>query len=294
MKTKIILLLLLPLSLFAQLNVAVTYPYIGAITKEIAGDTVNVTVLAQGNWDPHFVVARPSLIAKLRNSDALIINGAQLEIGWVPALVNRAANAKVMPNAPSFLDLSTAVKTIQVPQSVDRSQGDLHPFGNPHFHLDPFNIILLAQKTASFLARLDPENAQTYKKNYYAFASSWKTKIAAWDEKMKDKKGLQVLQFHDVFAYFNTRYGIKTIGTIEPLPGIPASSRHTIKLIKLIQEKKPYAIMHDVYHPTKTATYMHDKTGIKVIMMPHDIGALDSISSLEQLFDYLTSALNHD
>lgn len=294
MKTKIILLLLLPLSLFAQLKVAVTYPYIGAITKEIAGDKVQITVLAQGNWDPHFIVARPSLIAKLRNSDALIINGAQLEIGWVPALINRAANAKVMPNAPSFLDLSTAVKTIQVPQSVDRSQGDLHPFGNPHFHLDPFNIILLAQKTASFLARLDPKNAEIYKKNYYSFARSWKQKIAHWDEKMKKNEGLEVIQFHDVFAYFNTRYKITTIGTIEPLPGIPASSRHTIKLIKLIKDKKPYAIMHDVYHPNKTAKYMQDKTGLKIIMMPHDIDSLDSIKSLEELFDYLTSALNND
>ncbi len=293
MKTKIILLLLLPLSLFAELNVAVTYPYIGAIVKELGGDKVKTTVLAHGNWDPHFVVARPSLIAKLRSADALIINGAQLEIGWVPPLINRAANAKVMPNSSSFLDLSTAIKTIQVPQSVDRSQGDLHPFGNPHFHLDPFNIILLAQKTAGFLARLDPQNAEVYKDNYYTFAKSWKKKMVVWDEKMKKDRGLEVIQFHDVFAYFNKRYGITTIGTIEPLPGIPASSRHTIKLIKLIKDKKPYAIMHDVYHPTKTAKYMEDKTGIKVIMMPHDIGALDSIESLEGLFDYLTSAFNN-
>ena len=291
---RFLLLVLLPLSLFAQLNVAVTYPYIGAIAKEMGGDKIKVTVLAQGDWDPHFIVARPSLIAKLRNADALIINGAQLEIGWVPALINRASNAKVMPNASSFLDLTTAVKTIQVPESVDRSQGDLHPFGNPHFHLDPFNIIVLAQKTAVFLAKLDPQNSESYKENYYAFARSWKKKMLVWDEKMKNSRGLEVIQFHDVFAYFNKRYGIISIGTIEPLPGIPASSRHTIELIKLIKDKKPYAILHDVYHPTKTAQYLHDKTGIKIIVMPHDIGSLDSIKSLEELFDYVTDTFNHD
>ena len=291
---RFLLLVLLPLSVFAQLNVAVTYPYIGAIAKEMGGDKIKVTVLAQGDWDPHFIVARPSLIAKLRNADALIINGAQLEIGWVPALINRASNAKVMPNASSFLDLATAVKTIQVPESVDRSQGDLHPFGNPHFHLDPFNVIVLAQKTAGFLAKLDPQNSELYKENYYAFARSWKKKMLVWDEKMKKSRGLEVIQFHDVFAYFNKRYGIVSIGTIEPLPGIPASSRHTIELIELIKEKKPYAIMHDVYHPTKTAKYLHDKTGIKVIVMPHDIGSLDSVESLEGLFNHLTDTFNND
>jgi len=291
---KILLYLILPLSLFAHMKVAVSYPYIGAITKAIAREHVDVTVLAKGNWDPHFVVPRPSLISKLRVSDALIMNGAQLEIGWLPPLIHRASNVKVQPQSQSFLNLSHQVELIQKPQSVDRSLGDVHPDGNPHFHLDPRNILKLAQVITGFLIGLDDEHKEVYETNLQNFASSWEKKLKVWDERMASKCGMKIIQFHDNLAYFNKAYGLVNIGTIEPLPGISPSSRHTLSLIRTIKEQKPCCILHDVYHPTKTAQYLVDKTGIKLIMMPHDIGALESIGSLEELFDYLTQAVSHD
>jgi len=291
---KTLLWLLLPLSLFAELKIAVSYPYIGALTKAVAGENVDVIVLAKGNWDPHFVVARPSLISKLRNADGLIMNGAQLEIGWLPPLIGRAANVKVQPQSKSFLNLSGQIQMIQVPKSVDRSMGDVHPDGNPHFHLDPNNIVPLAQVIAGYLIALDYEHKEDYEKNLQTFADAWEKNLKVWDKRMAPKRGMKVIQFHDNLGYFNKAYGLVNIGTIEPLPGISPSSRHTLKLLDTINEQKPCCIFHDVYHSTKTAQYLVSKTGIELVLMPHDIGALDSIESLKGLFDHLTQTVTHD
>ena len=285
------LLLLLPLTLFAHINIAVSYPYIGALSKAIGGEHINTVVLAKGNWDPHFVVPRPSLISKVRNADALIMNGGQLEIGWLPPLIRRASNPKTQVGAKSFLNLSHHIEMIHKPLAVDRAGGDIHPDGNPHFHLDPNNILLLAQTIKEFLISIDSEHQEVYKNNYNNFSAIWSEKVQVWEKKMADKKGLKVIQFHNNLAYFNKVYGLTNIATIEPLPGIPPSSRHTMNLIKIIKNEKPCCILHDVYHSTKTADFISRKTGIKVILMPHDIGALESIEDLSALFDYLTSAI---
>ncbi|MDD5400614.1 MAG: metal ABC transporter substrate-binding protein [Sulfurimonas sp.] len=291
MKKFITLLTLLPLTLLAHLDIAVSYPYIGALTKTIGGEHITTTVLAKGNWDPHFIIPRPSLIAKMRNADALIMNGGQLEIGWLPPLINRAGNPKVDTNAKTFLNLSHHVALLNKPKEVDRKDGDIHPDGNPHFHLNPQNILLLAGVIRDFLISIDTEHKAIYEKNYTDFSTAWSQKMKIWSEKMKEKKGLKVIQFHDNLAYFNNVYGLTNIGTIEPLPGIPPSSKHTIEIIELIKKEQPCCILHDVYHSTKTAEFISEKTGIKVVLMPHDIEALENISDLSSLFDHLTSAI---
>jgi zinc/manganese transport system substrate-binding protein len=286
-----LLLLLLPLSLFAHLNIVVSYPYIGALTKTIGGDHIESIVLAKGNWDPHFIIPRPSLIAKVRSADAMIMNGGQLEIGWLPPLLNRAGNPKIDPSAKTFLNLSHHMELINKPNKVDRADGDIHPDGNPHFHLSPQNILLLAGVIKDFLISIDGEHKAIYEKNHSEFLSMWNQKMKIWSEKMADKRGLSVIQFHDNLAYFNNTYGLKNIGTIEPLPGIAPSSKHTIEMIELIKNENPCCILHDVYHPTKTAEFISQKTGIKIVMMPHDIESLESINDLGSLFDHLTSAI---
>jgi len=285
------LLLLLPLTLFAHMNIAVSYPYIGALTKTIGGEHINTVVLAKGNWDPHFVVPRPSLISKVRNADALIINGGQLEIGWLPPLLRRASNSKTQVGAKTFLNLSHHIELINKPLSVSRAAGDIHPDGNPHFHLDPNNILKLAKTIEQFLISIDLEHKTIYQNNYKNFFIQWSKQLQIWQEKMLSKKGLKVVQFHNNLAYFNKVYGLENIATIEPLAGIPPSSRHTMNLIKIIKEEKPCCILHDVYHSTKTADFISRKSGIEVILMPHDIGALESVEDLTSLFNYLTSAI---
>ncbi len=284
---KTFLLLLFPLVLTAKINVAVSYPFIGAMVETIGKEYVDVTVLASGQWDPHFVVPRPSLITKVRRADALIINGGQLEIGWMPPLIRRANNPKTLPTADTFLNLGHYMDMIQKPKDVDRSQGDVHPDGNPHFHLDPRNILKIAYTVTAFLNLIDAKNKEFYTANYEAFIPQWEKHMKRWFHIMKDAKGTKIIQFHDNLAYFNQAFGLINIGTIEPLPGIPPSSQHTLKLIQKIKKEKPYAILHDVYHSTKTANYIVKKTGIKLIIMPHDIEALDSIHDLVELFDYL-------
>ncbi|HUH41972.1 MAG TPA: metal ABC transporter substrate-binding protein [Sulfurimonas sp.] len=291
MKKLLTLLTLLPLTLLAHLNIVVSYPYIGALTKSIGGEHITTTVLAKGNWDPHFIIPRPSLIVKVRNADALIMNGAQLEIGWLPPLINRAANPKTSPSSPTFLNLSHHVELINKPSLVDRKDGDIHPDGNPHFHLDPQNILTLANVIKEFLISIDTEHKEVYEKNYKEFFDMWSEKIVIWKQKMQSKNGLKVIQFHDNLAYFNKAYELTNIGTIEPLAGIPPSSKHTIEIIELIKKEQPCCILHDVYHSTKTADFISQKSRIKVILMPHDIEALDSIDNLSALFDYLTSAI---
>ncbi|MDQ1264328.1 MAG: zinc/manganese transport system substrate-binding protein [Campylobacterota bacterium] len=291
MKKLLTLLTFLPLTLLAHLNIAVSYPYIGALTKTIGGEHITTTVLAKGNWDPHFIVPRPSLIANVRNADALIMNGGQLEIGWLPPLINRAANPKIAPDSKTFLNLSHHIELINKPKVVDRKDGDIHPDGNPHFHLDPQNILLLAGVIKDFLTSIDIEHKAIYEKNYGEFATMWKAKIFEWSQKMADKKGLKVIQFHDNLAYFNKAYSLVNIGTIEPLPGIPPSSKHTIEIIELIKNEKPFCILHDVYHSTKTAEFISGKTGIKIVLMPHDIEALENITDLVALFNHLTGAI---
>ncbi|MCW8837104.1 MAG: zinc ABC transporter substrate-binding protein [Thiovulaceae bacterium] len=286
-----VLLLLLPLSIFADIKIAVTYPYIGAIVKEISKDKVSTYVLAKGNWDPHFVVPRPSLIAKVRRVDGIIINGGELEIGWLPPLIKRASNSKIAKGSIGYLDLSRYIDFLDKPTKLDRADGDIHPDGNPHYHLDPKNILILAKAIKNYLIALDLDNKKEYETNYTSFVNLWNGKIKEWDKKMEDKKGIKIVQYHNNLAYFNNAYSLKTIGTIEPLPGIPPSSRHTMELINKIKAQKPSAILHDVYHSTKTAKFIASKTGIPVIIMPHDIESLDEIEDLVSLFDYLTSAI---
>lgn len=286
-----LLLFILPLSLFAQLNIAVTYPYIGALTQEIGKENVSISALSRGNWDPHFVIPKPSLISKVRRADGLIVNGGELEIGWLSPLVNKAGNRKVHENSDNYLDLSLYVHLINKPAVVSRAGGDVHAHGNPHFHLDPQNILRLAHVIKSYLSTIDPAHALEYEQNFIAFKSTWEKKMKEWRDKMATKKGTKVIQYHDLLAYFTKAYELKTIGTLEPLPGIPPSSKHTFNLIKLIKKEKPSAILHDVYHSTKTAKYVADKTGIPLVVVPHDVGSLESVEDLTSLFDHLTSAL---
>ena len=289
---KIILLLLLFVSaLFSKINVAVAYPYIEQLTQEIAQDKVEITLLSVGNWDPHFVVPKPSLVAGLRDSDLLILNGASLEIGWLPPLIKSAHNTKIQPNAKGYLDLSEYIQLQDIPKSVDRSQGHVHEEGNPHFALDPHNIITLAEVIMLKLSLLDNANQAFYQKNFTAFKSHWQKKLKSYDKKMRACKGMSVVQYHELFNYFLRRYEISSLDNLEPLPGIKPNSKHALKLVEEIRAHKVKLILQDVYHEHKTGAFIAKKTGAKVVELPHDVGALKGTETLEDFYDTLVGRI---
>ena len=289
---KIILIgLLLVSSAFAKLNVAVAYPYIGQLVDEIAGKKVKTSLLSRGNWDPHFVVPKPSLVSKLRDSDLLIVNGASLEIGWIPPLIKSAHNAKIQPNAKGYLDLSEYIKLQDIPKSTDRSQGHVHAEGNPHFILDPHNVIKLAEVVMLKLSSLDSKNKAYYQKNFKVFKSHWQKKLKTYDRKMRACKGMKVVQYHELYNYFLRRYGIKSIDNLEPLPGIKPNSKHALELVSEIREYNIKLILQDVYHEHKTAKFIAKKTGVKVVEIPHDVGALKGTGTLDSFYDTLVGRI---
>lgn len=289
---KILLILLAALApLFAKVEVAATYPFIAALTEKVGGENVNVITLAKGNWDPHFVVPRPSLIRKVADADLLVINGAQLEIGWLPPLIRRANNPKIQPGTQGFLDLSRFVTLINKPAAVTRAGGDIHPDGNPHYGTDPFLMPVLADAIAERLADVDPAHADAYRANAAAFRSEWQPKLAQWQHDMAPLAGTKVVQYHQLFNYFLKRFGLESIGNIEPLPGINPSSRHTMALIEQMRAGKVKLILQDVYHNPDTAEFIAGKTGARVVMMPHDVGAVHDADTLTHLYDTMVERL---
>ena len=294
MKLLLILTSLLTFS-FAKIDVAVTYTYIGDIAEKVGGELININTLSKPKEDPHFVMARPSLIAKLRNVDLLILNGGQLEIGWLPPLIKRANNRKVFEGAKGFLDLSHNINMLDALDEHDelsRAHGDVHPDGNPHFILDPYNVPIVAKTILEKLSELDSANQKTYQKNYDVFVASWDEKLMEWDRKMKPFEGRKVIQYHKSFDYFLKRYKMELLDTIEPIPGISPTSKHIMGLIsKVKNEKSPLLIMHDVYHNRKAAQLISAKTNLKIIDVPHDVDALHDANNIENLYNTIIMGL---
>lgn len=289
---KFLLFLMLTLaSVYASLNVQTTYTSLGEIAKKVGGDKVRVNVLANAHYDPHFIVPKPSLISKLRRADVLIINGAGLELGWLPPLLKGAHNGKIRPGAKGFIDVSNAIKLQDIPATVSRAFGDVHSQGNPHYMLDPYSVIPAAKFIASKLSTVDEDNAEYYRKNLQKFVNTWRRYLKNLDTKMRLCKEKNVVQYHELFNYFLNRYQYKSYGNIEPLPGVSPSSKHTLALINTIKSKKVNMILQDVYHNQKTAKFIAKKTGTKFVVLPHDVGAVDKADNLENFYNVISNRL---
>jgi zinc/manganese transport system substrate-binding protein len=275
----------------AKPKLVVTYPYIASLVRQIAKDQATVTTLAKGDEDPHFVVPRPSFIGKIRQADLLIINGGSLEIGFVPPLIRQANNPKVVPGGPGLIDLSQAVTLIEKPTNVSRSEGDIHPDGNPHFVLDWHNIPALARMIADALAGVDPAGANAYRANLDAFLARWKTKSDEWDKKAAPLRGKSIIQYHRLFDYFAARTGMKIVGELEPKPGIPPTSRHIEGLIGANPPGRIFKIVNDPYHEQKTAQGLAQKLGVAWVLLPQDVDSVPGAQDIFGLFDTLLASI---
>ena len=289
---KFLLIFLLSLSsAFATLNVQTTYTTVGEIVKKVGGTHVRVHTLASPHYDPHFIVPKPSLIAKLRRADVLIINGGGLELGWLPPLLKGAHNGKIRPGAKGFVDVSNAINLIDKPVAVSRAFGDVHAQGNPHYMLDPYNVILVAKFISEKLSIIDPSNENDYSTNLAKFEKEWSAYLEKLDAKMSTCSDKNVVQYHELYDYFLNRYGFKSYGNIEPLPGISPSSKHTVELIKIMKDNKIKKIAHDVYHSQKTGKFIASKTGSKVLVLPHDVNSVDEADTLENFYNFIAGQL---
>jgi zinc/manganese transport system substrate-binding protein len=277
--------------LFPKLKVVATYRYIGDLTEKIGGDTVSVFTMAKGYRDPHFITPKPSFIARMRRAKLLIINGGQLEIGWLPPVLKQSNNNAVNPGGKGFLSLIDFVKPIDAHRDVSRAHGDVHPEGNPHIQLDPAHIPLFAQAIADKLCELEPGHCETYKKNLLDFKTGWKRKMAEWQAAMEPLKGIHVVEYHKLYSYLFHRFGIESVATLEPLPGIPPTTRHVSGVIELIKKENIGMILQDVYHNSKTAKFVSRRSGAQVKIIPHDVGAVKEADDIFSLFNEIVRRL---
>lgn len=267
----------------AGLRVVATTPEYGSIASAVGGEIVDVATLAKATEDPHFVDAKPSHVVTLHRADVLIEGGADLEAGWLPLLVEGSRNAKVNPGAPGRLRASEGVTLLDVPALLDRSQGDIHASGNPHFMMDPANGSVVARHIARTFCALDAANCPSYEKNLASFEARLEAKTREWEAALAPFRGKPIVTYHPTWRYFAARFGLVADVFLEPKPGIPPSPPHLATVIKTMTERKIGVILVEPFQSRKTAQAVADRTGAKVVEVCQFPGGLPGTDG-----DYLT------
>lgn len=275
----------------AKLNVVATLPDFGSIAREIGGDKIDIVTLAKPTEDPHFVDARPSFVVALRNADVLIDGGAELEIGWLPPLLQNARNPKIEAGKPGRIIASQGIRLMNVPTSVTRAAGDVHALGNPHFMTDPIIAKAVAQHIAQSFSTIDSANAASYDANYKKLEASINAKLQEWGAALLPFKGQNVVAYHDSWPYFAHRFGVKIDIFLEPKPGIPPSPSHLAEVIDQMKAQKIKAIIVEPFQDRKVAEKVASATGAKVVDFAQFPGGIPGTDSYVKLIDKLVSSL---
>jgi zinc/manganese transport system substrate-binding protein len=275
----------------AKIKVVATLPDFASLAREIGGDKVEVGAMAKPTEDPHFVDARPSFVVQLRSADVLIDGGAELELGWLPPLLQNARNPKLEVGKPGRVQASQGVRLMNVPANVTRAAGDVHALGNPHFMTDPIIAKTVALHIAQSLAAVDAPNAAFYDANYKKFEATINAKLQEWGAAMLPFKGQSVVAYHDSWVYFAHRFGLDIDIFLEPKPGIPPSPSHLAEVIEKIKAQKIKAIIVEPFHDRKIAEKVASSTGAKVVDFAQYPGALPGTDSYVKLIDTLVSRL---
>jgi zinc/manganese transport system substrate-binding protein len=282
-----LLMLGLPFTAQADLNVFACEPEWAALSEEIGGSLVKATSATNAMQDPHYIEARPSLISKVRKADLVVCSGAQLEIGWLPMLLSKANNPNVRPGKPGFLEASSVVTRLEVPANVDRAQGDMHPQGNPHIQMNPHNIVLVAQALGQRMAVLDPDNAAAYAAGTEDFLLRWNAAIPVWEERAAPLMGERVVTHHKSWVYLEDWLNLQELATLEPVPGIPPTTAHLSMLLEQLGTDGSGAdvIIRAPFQSAKASEWLQEQTGIPAVMLPLTVGGSDGADDLFGLFD---------
>jgi zinc/manganese transport system substrate-binding protein len=281
----------LAISASAKLKVVATLPDFGSLAREIGGDKVEVVTLAKATEDPHFVDARPSFVVSMRNADVLIDGGAELEIGWLPPLLQNTRNPKIEIGKPGRVEASAGVRLMNVPTNITRAAGDVHALGNPHFTVDPIIGKAIAQHIAQSFSTLDAANAAVYDANYKKFEATINAKLQEWGAALLPFKGQNVVAYHDSWVYFAHRFGLNIDIFLEPKPGIPPSPTHLTEVIAQMKAQKIKVILVEPFHDRRIAEKVASATGAKVVDFAQFPGGLPGTDNYVKLIDTLVSRL---
>ena len=269
----------------AALKVLATTSDWAALTTELGGDKVDVYVATNALQDVHKVDARPSLIARARSADLVVANGAELEIGWLPVLLQESGNAKIRQSTPGYFEAANAVRLVDVPTAVDRSQGVIHALGNPHIQLDPHNVAAVARALTARLAQVDAVNAGYYQARGEDFQARWTQATKRWEAQAAPLKGTPVVVIHTDQRYLCRWLGLDQRAAIEPKPGVPPSARYLAQLVTRLTNDKPRMILRNAYNDPRAADWLSQKTGAPVVTLPYSVGGTPEAKDLFGLFD---------
>jgi len=275
----------------AAVEVLACEPEWAALATEIGGTLVAAESATTPQQDPHYIQARPSLIAKMRRAALVICTGADLEVGWLPLLLRQAGNGAVQPGQPGNLNAADYVELLDKPSSVDRSLGDVHPYGNPHIQTDPRNIGKVAAALADRLAMLDGANAATYKQRYEDFAKRWQAAVERWTTAVAPLKGQQIVTHHKGWAYLENWVGLTEVGNLEPKPGLPPSAAHLAELLAQLKGKQVAVIVRSTYEDAKASEWLGTRTQIPYVVLPHTVGSVPGANDLFGMFDAMVKTL---
>lgn len=275
-------------TVYAQINVFTCEPEWAALTRTLGGSEVKVFSATTAQQDPHHIQARPSLIAKVSRVDLLVCTGAELEAGWLPLLLRKSGNGNIQPNSEGHFLAADHITLLEKPATLDRSMGDIHAAGNPHFHLDPYRIQQIANALTSTLIRIDPANSDLYLKNQHNFTREWNQAILQWELRTKSLRGKPIVVGHNSWVYLEQWLGLKKVATLEPKPGIPPSSTHLSKVLAQLKQNPADMILYADFQNDKSARWLSKKTGLPAIGLPFSVA---NDENLIQWFDRLLAQL---
>jgi len=275
----------------AQLRVVATTPDLASLAREVGGSAVNVTALAKPTEDPHFVDAKPSHIVTLNRADVLIEGGAELELGWLPPLLENARNSKIGVGSPGRIVASEGIRLIEIPTSFDRSKGDVHSLGNPHFLVDPVLAKVVAANIAQHFAQVDPKNAAVYRTNLAKFNAKIDSKLADWQRQLAPYRGAKIVTYHKDFGYLANRFNLQIVENLEPKPGISPSPSHLAQVIGVMKTAPAHVILVQPFQNRKTAETVARQTGGVVLDVPQQPGARPNTSSYFDNMDNIVRTL---
>ena len=273
-------------SFAGTIHVVTTTQDTKSITEMIGGNKVDVFAIATGYQNPHFVDPKPSYIIKLSNADMYVTLGLDLEAGWSPSLLTSSRNTKIQKGQSGYVDASVGVALMQVPSSINRAEGDIHIFGNPHYWLDPLNGKVIAQNICRGLEKVSPENKALFESNLKIFNEQIDIKLKIWNTIMARFRGLKVIAYHNEWCYFENRFGLQIVDFLEPKPGIPPTPSQLVKIIKEVKENNVKVIITSPYFTASSSDVVSKQTGAKTLILATSVGAFDNVKTYFDLFDY--------